>query len=220
MRTTRLLPVALFVFALAACKKDTPKAEDPPPAPVAKGEPAPGGGAPTDPAKPADPPADPVKPADPPAVPAGDWKPFTSTAGRYTVTFPGTPMEQSQDTDSEVGKLTVHFAAVDKGDAAYMVGYNDLPKEADLTPKRVLDGQRDGTIKTFPNAKIIEEKEITMDGNPGRSLTFEAPSLNATHRSRTFLVGNRVYTVIALAVGDGKPDVAATFLDSFKLAAK
>jgi hypothetical protein len=195
------LAATTFVIAGTACGKDTPDRTDrtdrtdPPARPDTSAAPAP------------------AKPAEP----AGEWKTFTSTDGRYSISMPGVATETAQTAASPLGAVTMHIASVDRKGTPFVVMYNDLLPGANTTPEVVLDGQRDGSMSTFPDAKIISDLEITIDAHPGRALMLDVPSLNGKHLSRTYLVDKRLYTLVTMELGAGDAAAAATFFDSFRL---
>lgn len=209
------LVIALAVLAAPACKKDAKKTDTPPaPAPTDTTKPA-DTTKPGDMTKPVDPPADPVKPADP--GPGDEWKPFTSAEGGFSVKFPGTPQEQTQD----LGVIKIHIAALDLGNAAYLAGWQVQPKDASKDPKEVLDGAQSGMLSSFPGAKVLDQKDIKLDGKyPGRELTVKLAEPDATQFSRYYLVGDHLYQLAALGEGAGEPAKAKIYLDSFELTKK
>jgi hypothetical protein len=192
-------------LGLSACKKDD-KAKDPSPQPVAKDDPA---------AVKKDEPPPPLPEPKPPEPPKEEL--FTSTEGRYTVNFMGTPTEQVQSQDTVAGKLDIHLAAVDKGNMALLVSWQEQPPKAPKDPKVILDGQRDGMMSSFPGAKLTDQKDITMGTNPGRSFKIRMVTPDATQYTRVFVVGNRMYQVAAISAGEGDQATSEKFLDSFKL---
>lgn len=212
----------LAVVAVPACKKDAKKSE-PGPAPAVDTKPTDPKARPAD-TKPGDPtPADP-KPAELAPPPADDgWKPFTSTDGGYTITFPGEPTEQTQSMPMPdgSGNLDIHIAALDLGSAAYLAGWQVQPKKASKDVKEVLDGAQSGMLSSFPGAKVLSQKDIKLDGAyPGRDLVVKLADPDATQFSRYYLVGDHLYQMAAIAEGAGDPTKAAKFLDSFHLAKK
>src|SRR5262245_32933241 len=78
-----------------------------------------------------------------------EWKPFTPAGGRFTVQFPGTPVEQKQKFRTPAGEVDLTlFVFERKGEGTLAVGYSDLP-EADAVPgleQRRLDNARDGLV--------------------------------------------------------------------------
>lgn len=158
---------------------------------------------------------------DPPAAPPpvdDRWVPYTSADGGFTVKFPGTPAEQTEDVGDGV---MIHIASVDLGTAAYLVGWQIQPTTASKVPKEVLDGAQAGMLGAFPGATVLAQSDVTLDGRyPGRALTTKIVDPDATQFSRYYLVGDRLYQLAALGEGDGAPADWKTFLDSFALTAK
>jgi hypothetical protein len=65
--------------------------------------------------------------------------------------------------------------------------------------------------------RLLDQKDITLGSNPGRSFTIRMVTPNATQFTRVYVVGNRMYQTAAMQEGAGDPAAAATFLDSFAL---
>ncbi len=95
-----------------------------------------------------------------------DWQNYTSPDGHYSVLMPGTPKSQSQQTAG----FTVHSDAVELSNSAYVVSYADLPRGAPFD----LDGPVKGAVNGM-KAELVQSKEITMEGKPGREFTFKGP---------------------------------------------
>lgn len=206
---------AFVVIALLApaCKKDEAK-----PSTSAAETPA---------AKPADKPADPVaKTAEPavkptePAVAAAPaevtFKTYTSKEGKFTIDLPGEAKEQDQGGMKIVG-AEFGVTSADSRTAMCGIAYMALPPAAaDGDPKVMLDGAT--TRHKSGDAKVIEEKDITIGKHPGRSLIVE----NSSHRKwmRAYIINKSIYLLncggpFDRASTDEK--VALKALDSFKL---
>jgi hypothetical protein len=213
MKNAALAAIVIGIVGLSGCKKDDAKKNLPPPAPepVAKGEPPPGEPPKTDPPK-----------VDPPKVdpPAADPAPFTSADGGYSIAFPSPPTEQTQSQPTAIGTLDIHIAALDLGNQALLVSWQEQPAKAPKDPKKILDGQRDGMMSSFPGAKIMEQKDITLGTNPGRSFIIKMVTPDATQFTRVYVVGNRMYQIAAIGAGAGDAAAATKFLDSFALTKK
>jgi len=201
-----LTAMAIATLGLSACKKDEGKAA---------------------PAKPAEPVADVApKTADPaptpaPApAPAPEVKVFTSADGGYSIAFPSAPSEQTHTEPTALGPLDIHIASVDGGDKAWLVSWQEQPAKAPKDPKVILDGQRDGMVGGMPGSKVLEQKDITLGTNPGRSMVIKLATPDATQFTRVYVIGNRMYQLAMLGTGAGDPAVANAFLDSFTLTAK
>jgi hypothetical protein len=216
-KSTAIALALSATFALSACKKDDGKG----PSPAGDPKTAPADTKPTD-TKPADTkPAD-TKPADPPPPPAlgADWKVHTSDAGGYSIKFPGAPTEQEQTQQTPIGPLTIHIAAYDGGDRAYLVSWQKQPPTAPKDPKDVLEGQKEGMLSQFPGAKVTEQKDITLGTNPGRSMIIRMVTPDATQFTRVYVVGDHMYQIAMIGQGEGFPAEANVFLDSFALTKK
>lgn len=172
-----------------------------------------------------------VKPSGvPPSPPAVEynpsaWREFSSEKGRFSVLLPGTPFERTIPLDTKIGKLdTVNFI-LGSSSASYAVSYIDYPVfiEDPSIVKRALDAGRDGAVQRVQGT-LIEEKEISLSGHPGRYIKVRVGEGGIT-RSRLYVVGKRVYTLIFIVDEDGASatavrsheDISARFLDSFKL---
>ncbi len=135
------------------------------------------------------------------------WQTFTSKDGRYSIQMPGTPTSQSQ----QVKGLTMHVDKVELGDSAYAVSYIDAA--AGVKPD--LDGAVKGSVNGA-KGELIQSKEITIEGKPGREFSFKAA--DKVGSSRIFADGNRLYQILVVgsttAIGS---DNVQKFFTSFKL---
>jgi len=149
------------------------------------------------------------------------WSEFSSADGAFSVLMPGTPTEQTQTQDTDLGPIDVHMFTIEQGEVAYLVGYNVFPAaviEA-ATPAAILDGARDGQVETVKGT-LLSEKEITLGAYPGRDLEIQVEGSDGASslRSRLFMVGDRLYQlVVAGPKGQSTSPNTIKFLDSFKL---
>src|SRR5690348_1258395 len=121
---------------------------------------------------------------------AAEWKEFRSEPGNFAILLPGTPVEEAGNADAASGEIKGHNYTVDLKDNQYLVSYLEFPQEP-AHPEAVLDGARDGGLKT---SKLISETKIDISGFPGRALTMQSSS-GETINSRMFLVKNRLYII-------------------------
>jgi len=149
------------------------------------------------------------------------WSEFSSAEGAFSVLMPGTPTEETQTEETEMGGIDVHSFTFEEGGVAYLVGYNVFPaaviEAAD--PDALLDGACDGQVKAV-NGTRVNEEEITLGAYPGRELEIliEDSEGPASLRSRNFLVGDRLYQVMVVGPeGQSASPDTTKFLDSFKL---
>jgi hypothetical protein len=148
--------------------------------------------------------------------------PFQSKDGKFTVTLPAKPTEQTTKVPTDVGQLDMHMFIVDQKDRAYLVTYIDYPKGSvgDKADK-VLDGVVDGNVKGT-KGKLTSQDKITLTVGkkdyPGRAVTIAMPDNKNVYRGRAFLVGDRLYQVVALGPDEFvKGDAVKGYLDSFKI---
>ncbi len=148
---------------------------------------------------------------------AQEWKPYASTAGRYTALFPGTPKEQTQRMDTEIGPIDATIVSLETANAFYAIAFNDYPKDkiAKQTPDQLLDNARKGAVDKV-KGRLVSEKRITASSYPGRELQIEAPG-DLQIAERVFLVKTRLYQALVVTPkGKGVPDDIKKFLESFK----
>ena len=148
-----------------------------------------------------------------------------STDGRFVVTFPpgfGEPQLSAHSVDSPVGKLTFSMYIAENSSGACFASYNDYPPEVieQGDPKVMLDGARDGALRNI-NGKLIKEDEITLEGHPGRAISFSGSKEGKSFfgRADIFLVNPRLYQVMSLAYSQSDLETPAIrdFFKSFRL---
>jgi hypothetical protein len=149
------------------------------------------------------------------------WSEFSSAEGAFSVLMPGTPTEQTQTQDTELGTIDVHSFTFEQNGVAYLVGYNIFPAAVTeaATPDSMLDGARGGQVEAVKGT-LMNEEEITLGAYLGRDLEIQIENSDGTSslRSRIFLVGDRLYQVMVVGPkGQSTSPDTTKFLDSFKL---
>ena len=120
----------------------------------------------------------------------------------------------------------MHTFALDTGTAVYSIIYSDYPFNLEVPPevsRLFLNGMREGATENSKQ-RLLEAKEITVEGHPGLYLKAQAGNGNL-FQSKAILVGNRCYTATFVVNDEGAPDelvrfhreAAARFLNSFRL---
>lgn len=144
-------------------------------------------------------------------------RPYTSTDGRFTVSFPqADPKQESVAMDLTGGETTtLHQFSVELADnnVSYTVMYNDYPANyADGDPQSVLATTRDGVIG---GKTLLSDKAINLNGVPGREFTArDGPWGFAV---RQFLKGKRLYQLIVVSSNDHPATRTSDFFNSFKI---
>jgi hypothetical protein len=192
------IAMLLVLVGMVSCK-DKDKA----PAPAASPPPAE-----TPAVKPADPAV--AKPADPPAeAPAAGWTTYTSKTGNYSMEFPTAPTEKGTMVMSEFGATDA-----DSRTAGCGMAVAPVPNK-DADPKTMLEAMTTGYKA---DAKVLEEKDITVGKHPGKHLVIE----NAKHRKwiRVYVIDDKLYINNCggpFDRGDKDAPTAKRVLESFKL---
>lgn len=193
MKRYRLIFLVLLTAVLLACQPATPSTPEAR-APASSGE--------------ARPTAAPGDSAEPPATieaSADDWITFTSDEGGFTLRLPAQPKEQRRPIENEAGSTTAIMYITEVGNTAFGAGFSDFPESAANTdPGMVLAGARDGAAKKV-NGTVVDEKAIEINGHPGMEVKVNIPAAasmpgGATYRARLYLVNNRLYQVIYVAL--------------------
>ncbi len=152
------------------------------------------------------------------------WKEFSSAEGRFSALFPGIPEEVIQRLPLPNENIVLHSYYL-RTSVEYQTSYTDYPLPIEGTDKiaMFLNNVRDSSIKGI-NGKLLEDKESTFNGHPGRIYKVEFGG-GYIINSRIFVVKNRFYMVATTTYGKKAPanvsrlyeNAATTFLDSFKL---
>lgn len=158
------------------------------------------------------------------------WKAFESTAGGFTIAFPGKPGFETQTVQSALGPLVNHIHGLDIGVSFFAASFTDIPFPVALGDKelinRALDAGRDRAL-AGAGGKLINESPLTLDGYPGRYMLY-SDSDGLTH-SQSYLVGNCLYQLLVASdhyldspAEDQKffKDLVNRFFTSFKLLRK
>jgi hypothetical protein len=153
---------------------------------------------------------------------------LASDQGEFSVKIPegfSNPEESTMPLETAAGKLNMKVFTSSKGEGAvFMTAYIDYPDSAFRNGEEtMLDGAREGALKNL-NGQVVRQESKTLDGNPGRSVTFTGKSgaTDVFGRVDYYLVKPRLYQVLFLSqtkemVDD--PGISASF-DSFKLKKK
>lgn len=152
------------------------------------------------------------------------WKQFSSTDGRFSAVFPGTPVVESRTVASADGGVPMRSFTV-RTAVEYSVVYVDYPQPLENTERlhTFLANARDSGVKRV-NGRLVEDRDESFDGHSGRVYKLEFGG-GYVLVSRFIVVRNRLYIVAATTPGKNAPvEVArqseadaSRFLKSFKL---
>lgn len=154
--------------------------------------------------------------------PLTGWKDFSPKDAGFQVKIPGVPRETKREIGQGASVTKFTLWGIEKDGVVYMVMRTELPPEAVAGgTKKTLDEARDSGVKNS-RGTLKEEKEIEMDGYPGRELVLDLPDSRVRgggfYRSRIYLVGQTHYQVATMWPKSGaRPDETTAFLNSFRL---
>ena len=145
------------------------------------------------------------------------WKNYQYAADGIAFAAPSNPVFKTQTNQTAVGPVESHNYMIDLGgNSAVVVAVADFGNRKRTESKHdILQGAKNGSLKSA-NGKLVSEKDITLDGNPGLEYDMESQAFHA--HTRVFLVNSRLVQLISLAP-TGKPLSASTaqIFNSLKL---
>jgi hypothetical protein len=147
-----------------------------------------------------------------------EWQRFEPEIGGFSILFPGTPEKQTETVPTAGGTIETVFFLVEQEDMGYSVNLADYSEvslsEGDV--ELMLEGAREGAVRNV-GGDLLEETSITLDGHPGRALKIAVEDQFVVD-ARFYLVGNRLYILQAISVGNtSHSSNVKKFLDSFRL---
>ncbi len=169
----------------------------------------------------------PPQPKDIETSPAA-WKKLAPAGGGFSILIPGTAAETTTPIKTAGGELQNHVFTMETPLAAYIISYIDFPEPVTdpAAIKHMLDSGRDGGLASA-NATLRNEKDIKIDGHPGREWVMGVQGKFVAH-ARAYWVKQRLYQALIIMVdapADASPatlkvraDATAKFFDSFTLA--
>jgi len=132
------------------------------------------------------------------AVQTAEWIKVAPTGGGFSIMMPTKPEEETKVEDG----FASHSFSLMTDKTVYIVEYGDYAPSIKLNVAGELAANRDNFVKGL-SAKLLDSKDITLDGRAG--LEFTCESSQASAKSRVYVFGNRVF-MIAAAVLSGKTD--------------
>ena len=154
--------------------------------------------------------------ATPPQDTQNQWKEYSYASDGFAVSAPEQPGFIKQDKPTASGTVEVHNYSIELGNnSGVMISATQYPAQPKDSPKTILQSAKNGAIGAV-NAKLISEKEITLNDFPG--LEFEAATDDFHMRVRMYLAKTRLITMMAIAPKDSTiPATADRVFSSFKL---
>ena len=139
------------------------------------------------------------------------WARFEPQGVGFSVIMPGKPVE----TITKRTNYTLHSFTVTLGRTIFSATYSDYT--TNLDPNKSITANIEKFNKSL-DARPLTTREVTLDGHSGVEFTAETDALNV--KSRVFVIGKRMFQVVALAFKDVDDSRNVDrFFDSFKFTA-
>jgi len=150
-------------------------------------------------------------------LPPSDWKPYSSSEGKFSVSMPEEPRSTTMLVETERGRLFTHIvSASDRDLNEYMVSWTDYNKDVEYkSTEKTFERMRDALIQS-KEGKLISESPVSLSGRAGRAFAFTDRD-GRTVNVRFFFVGQRSYQVqVESRTSENLAD-ADRFLKSFRV---
>lgn len=189
--------VLFFAFAVAGCSESTNQPKEPPPETVAGIERIKA-----------------VEAAKAPTA-ASEFKPYESPDGLFRVNFPGTPEVRDVKIIIEPGRSKVESYSVSKLVQNYAVRVGHYKEKRDQAQE--IEAYVSRIMRQGVDAKLLDSKDITMKGRPGKEITISANG-DVIHRARVF-AGDMDFIQVSCELPDSEGDAknGKAFIESFEL---
>lgn len=139
--------------------------------------------------------------------------------GRFTVDIPSPAKRSDSETDSKVGKTTLHMLTHESADGAqaWIFSYNDYDPAQKLDVAQSYEGIIQNVVASL-NGVIRSKVEHKLGDVSGWDYIVDNPKDKFSARVRCYLVDHRLYQIMFLAgSGNESSKEALLFLDSFHL---
>ncbi|HEY7308874.1 MAG TPA: hypothetical protein VH643_05845 [Gemmataceae bacterium] len=158
-----------------------------------------------------------------PPTPPREWRTVTTSDGVCSIEMPGEPAEGEGPVVKGQQRELGHWLSQDGGTARYSISHSEIAEAyRELPSEKLLKTIGENWLSAAQKqgqTQVIEERDLTENGWPGREITIEIDSQHM--RQKWFVVHNRLYRVIASTPGDARHlEDARRFLDSFRILKK
>ncbi len=135
------------------------------------------------------------------------WNNASAPAGGYWIKIPGVPKDEVSTSNTKLGQATTHVfsAHSESAPTAFLMAITtDYPPGFIVDAPSAMDAVREGLLLGGGGATLIEERKVVASGKAARQYHIKGQGTYAMV-ARTFVVGDRVYT---LSVASEDPELA------------
>jgi hypothetical protein len=149
---------------------------------------------------------------------AEKWVNYVSTTGHFSIEFPGTPTESTEEDTSDTRQtFVIHFATFFPNDTeGYMTDWIDMSKlyPEKKTIKQILEDSRDGALRSI-NATFVKTTAIMLGKEP--FIEFSFTNKEFAGKGRIYVMNKFQYSIITLfSLNAGISADGDRFIHSFK----
>jgi hypothetical protein len=139
----------------------------------------------------------------------------------FSISMPGKPIKSEENSIASGFEISAHTLTVDVDREEYSLTYSDCPhtqRMDSIEPAQIFDLTQNKLLAMKTGRKLVSEKDLTLNSNPGREVIFEDPSEGAVNTVRLYWVKPRLYTLVFARLKARAPSAnSQKFLDSFKI---
>jgi len=143
------------------------------------------------------------------------WKEYAFADDGFAISAPYAPVLKSKPVATPAGQVQMHLYSIDlTSGSGVMINVTNYGKDNKLSPA-ALQLTKDATVQSI-SAKLLSERDISLDSNPG--IEFEMGTESYRARSRYYIVESKLVAIVSYA-GGGRPLPPDTsrILDSLRL---
>ena len=147
-------------------------------------------------------------------------EPFVSKEGKFSVLLPDKPSEKKNKVKIGDREVDLVIFAVNQKGSALVVSYSDFPKDKIGADKEKFIAERIEANVAGLKGKVSSNEKLTLGAakHPGREVRVDLAEKKQVYRARMFLVGERVYQVVALGSDEFvKSKTVDDYFASFKV---
>ncbi|MDP1834808.1 MAG: hypothetical protein Q8K75_02660 [Chlamydiales bacterium] len=151
--------------------------------------------------------------------PFGEWRPFSSEDGVFTVMLPSLP-QRANDTiaDPSTGEQRKYdmYVAKKSNGSIFMISMITYPGSGGLEDHKILESVKDEMVAAHPGNKLLSSQTGTYLGHDSIDFSIENPDAHID--GKAFLVDRTLYLLTHVASKDTYNEQEfGHFADSFKI---
>lgn len=151
-----------------------------------------------------------------PTVKVADLKPYSDTAGAFSVKFPGQPKVLERPTSLPGVNFKMH--AVERGSTVLAVAYYDIPDDVTLegNEHKGMKLEIDGFAKSLKGKPAGAARQFVLQDEPAQEVRLETRAAGQVLIRMVIREDTRIYRIVYMSK-DFDEAVAKAFVESFQM---